>query len=104
MKLASNPIFRAITGDCGELLGSYSRMLEIPPTSVPKTGIVGIRSLPFKTVFSPEELNDGIVSLSEVSATWLDEQVQIYALHSFIPSSKRVGEIILAKVQTIQSK
>jgi hypothetical protein len=94
-KLGSNQIFRAITGDCGQLLGSYSRMLAIPPTSVPKTAIVGVCGLPFKTVFFPEEVNDGIVSLSEVSAEWLDEQVQVYALHSFIPSSRRVGEIIL---------
>jgi hypothetical protein len=101
IKLGSNLIFRAITGDCGQLLGSYSRMSAIPPTSVPKTSIVGVRALPFKTFFSPEEVNDGVVSLSEVSAEWINEQVQVNSVHSFISSNKQVGEIVLEKVTSI---
>lgn len=97
-KLRSNYVFRALAGDCGQLLGSYARMVEISPTSVPTTAIVGVCGLPFKTVFSQEEVNDGLVSLSEVSAGWLNDQVQVPVLHSFMPSSRRVGEIILEKV------
>jgi len=98
IKLSTNIIFRAITGDCGQLLGSSSRMLAIPPTSVPNTAIVGVCGLPFKTVFSKEEPNDGIVSVSEVTADWLDEQVQVRIPHSFICSSRRVGKIILDRL------
>ena len=97
-KLGANYIFRALTGDCGQLLGSYAKMAQIPPTSVPTTAIVGVCGLPFKTVFSKDEVNDGVVSLAEVSADWLNELVQVHALHSFMPSSRRVGEIILEKV------
>jgi len=103
IKFGSNHIFRAITGDCGQLLGSYSRMLAIPPTSVPKTSIVGVCALPFKTVFTPEEINDGIVSLFEVSADWINEQVQVHSGHTFISSNRQVGYLILDKVASIST-
>jgi hypothetical protein len=102
-KFGSNLLFRTITGDCGQLLGSNSRMMKIPQTSIPKTAVIGVCRLPFKTVFHPEEVNDGIVSLSEVSADWLNDQVKVHTLHSFLPSSRRVGEIILGKILTITS-
>jgi hypothetical protein len=97
-KFGSNPVFRAITGDCGQLLGSSSRMGAIGSNSAPVTAIVGVRGLLCKTGYFAGEVNDGIVSLSEVSAEWLNDQVQVHAVHTLLPSSRRVGEIILGKI------
>lgn len=101
-RLRNNFIYRAITRDCGQLLGSDARMQAIPPTSVPTTAIVGVCELPFSTVFSPEEVNDGIVSLSEVSENWINDQVKVNIPHSFIPASRRVGDIILDRINQMQ--
>ena len=97
-RFGSNPVFRAITGDCGQLLGSSSRMGAIEQSAVPVTAIVGVRGLPRKTGSFAGEVNDGVVSLSEVSAEWLDDQVQVSVVHTFLPSSRCVGEIILRKM------
>lgn len=42
--------------------------------------------------------NDGVVAVSEASAEWLRDQVEIDEIHTLIPASRRVGEIILRKV------
>jgi pimeloyl-ACP methyl ester carboxylesterase len=97
-KFGANPVFRAITGDCGQLLGSGVRMGAIGPTTIPTTAIVGVRGLPFITWPFADEVNDGIVSLAEVSAKWLSAQVPVQATHSLLPFSRRVGEIILEKM------
>lgn len=96
--LSSNPLFRAMTRDCGHLLGSDQRMKGIGIPQVQTTGIAGIKGLqgwlnPFKG-----EQNDGIVSLSEVSAGWLTEQVTLPLIHSMLPSSKSVARIILERM------
>jgi pimeloyl-ACP methyl ester carboxylesterase len=97
-KLGSNVIFRAATGDCGRLLGNSSSMAAIAPISVPTTAIVGIRGLPWRPDPFEGEPNDGVVSLSEVGADWLVDQVQIPTVHTLLPSTKRVAEIILARL------
>jgi uncharacterized protein YbbK (DUF523 family) len=97
-KFGANPVFRAITGDCGQLLGSGRRMRAIAATAIPTTAIVGVRGLPFMTWPFADEVNDGIVSLSEVSAEWLKDQVPVVATHSLLPYSRQVGEIILDKI------
>jgi hypothetical protein len=98
-RFGKNTLFRLVTSDCGQLLGSETRMKAIPPTDVAKTAIIGIDKRRINPIFSPEEKNDGIVSIDEVSAEWLKDQAQVEMLHSFMPSSKRVAEIILEKLK-----
>lgn len=93
-RLSSNLLYRAITGDCGQLLASVEDMGAIGPTEVPTTAIVGVRSLPWRPDPFAGELSDGVVAVSEASAEWLRDQVQIEAIHTVVPSSRRVGEII----------
>ncbi len=98
-KLHGNLIYRVLTRDCGQLLGSPTRMAEIGPVSVPTTSIAGVRGgLPSKRGPFRGELNDGLVSISEVSAEWITDQVRIPIVHTFLPSCKRVAEIILERV------
>lgn len=98
-KLHSNLIYRVLTRDCGHLLGSATRMSEVGPVSVPTTSIAGVRDgLPSKRGLFRGELNDGVVAVSEVSAEWIADQVRIPIIHTFLPSCKRVAEIILERV------
>jgi hypothetical protein len=98
-KLHRNLIYRVLTGDCGQLLGSTTRMSEVGPVSVPTTSIAGVRDgLPSKRGLFKGELNDGLVSISEVSTEWITDQVRIPIIHTFLPSCKRVAEIILERV------
>lgn len=96
--LSSNVIFRAVTRDCGHLLGSEERMQRIGIPQVPVIGIAGVKG--FSKWLSPfgQEPNDGIVSLSEVTAEWLSGQVKLPIVHSLLPSSARVAHIILRQV------
>lgn len=97
-RLCGNLLYRALTQDCGQLLGSAQRMSEVGAVSVPTTAIVGVRGISWRRGPFGSELNDGVVSVSEVTANWLSEQIQIPVVHACLPSSKRVAEIILERV------
>lgn len=93
-----NRVYRALTRDCGQLLGSAQRMSAVGPVSVATTSIVGVggparRSGPFRG-----ELNDGVVALSEVSAGWIADQVQVSTIHTLLPMSRGVARIILERL------
>ena len=94
-RLQNNKLFRIFTGDCGQLLGSKDRMNAIGPPAVPVTGIVGTRGISNRFGIFGDEVNDGLVSVSEVSAPWLTHCVQVPVFHTLLPSSARVANIIL---------
>jgi pimeloyl-ACP methyl ester carboxylesterase len=98
--LQSNRLYRALTRDCGQFLGSKERMSAVGPVSVPTTSIAGVGG-PSRT-FSPfrGELNDGVVSVSEVSAHWITDQVQLPIIHTLLPMSRGVAQIILERLAT----
>jgi hypothetical protein len=93
-----NPIYQRLTGDCGQLLGSATRMAAIGALTLPTTSIVGIRGLTGRSSPFKDELNDSIVALSEVSAEWLTDQVHLPTYHTLLPASLRVAAIILARL------
>lgn len=97
-RLAKNRLFCAATRDCGALLASAERMSAIPRPAVPTTAIVGIGGPAFARGPFGFEPNDGIVSLSEVSAEWLDDQVRVPIVHGWLPASARVAEVVLARL------
>jgi pimeloyl-ACP methyl ester carboxylesterase len=96
--LQQNPLFLALTGDCGQLLGSQERMLTIPSSPVPTVAIIGTGgSQGWFTPFG-DETNDGVVAVQEVLADWLAEEIHVPVVHTFLPSSHLVSEIILNKL------
>ena len=97
-KLQRNWIFRMLAGDSGQLLASPTRMAQIEPGSIPVTCILGVAG--WKGWPSPfrDEMNDGIVSVSEASAEWIAEEVRIPAFHTYLPSNSRVSKIILERI------
>ena len=96
--LQSNLLFKWITRDCGRLLGSEVRMSQIGPVSCPTTGIAGVRGFSGKRSPFKDEANDGIVALSEVSADWIADQVQVSVAHTFMPSSQKVARLIAERL------
>ena len=94
-RLQNYGLFRILTGDCGQLLGSVDRMNAIGPPAVPVTGIVGTRGISNRFGIFGDEVNDGLVSVSEVSAPWLTRCVEVPVFHTLLPSSALVADIIL---------
>ena len=97
--LKDNPLYRALTRDCGQMLASEERMNRIGPVSAPLTGVIGVRG--FRSHHGPfgHEVNDGIVSVAEVSAAWITDEVAVPVVHTLLPSSRRVAEIILKRIE-----
>ncbi len=101
-KLRRNWIFRVLAGDCGQLLASTERMAQIEAgtvsvNNVPVVSIVGVRG--WRGRLSPfgDEINDGIVAVSEVSAAWITEVVRVPVFHTYLPSSGQVAGVVLER-------
>jgi hypothetical protein len=97
-KLRHRLPFRLATGDCGQLLGSAVRMAAVGPVSVPTTAIVGTRGLPVGLGPFKGEPNDGVVAVSEARAPWIGKVVEVPVLHTFLPYSSQVSELIASWV------
>lgn len=98
-RLRSNPVFRTLTGDCGQLLGSSERMREIKAPSVPVTAVIGTRAAPRALGLFGSEPNDGIVSASETFANWIEDRVEIPVVHTLLPSSLEAADAILRRLK-----
>ena len=96
--LQANRIFRALTRDCGQLLGSRPRMASIGSVSVPTTSIAGVGGPRRKAGPFRGEPNDGVVALSEVSASWIADEVHLSTIHALLPMSTRAAAIILERL------
>ncbi len=98
-RMGSNPLYRLLTGDCGRMLGSIERMAAVGPPAVPVTAVVGVKGWSPLAALLPNESNDGIVTVSEASAPWLTDVVQVPVTHTFLPSDARVTAIILQRLR-----
>ncbi|QYJ80171.1 esterase/lipase family protein [Shewanella acanthi] len=97
-KLSPNILFRTLTRDCGQMLASSERMAAVGAIVYPTTSIVGVMGISWKQGPFHGDENDGVVSVSEVSADWLTDEVKLPIVHSFLPSSKQVAGVILARL------
>jgi hypothetical protein len=97
--MASNPLYRLLTGDSGLMLGSAQRMGDIGVPAVPVTAVVGVKGWSLVSGLLPREVNDGVVTLSEASAPWLTDVVQVPVTHTFLPSDSRVTAVILQRLR-----
>ena len=96
--LRRNWLFRLATRDCGQLLSSETRMLEIAPCNVPITSFVGTHGFHGKLSPFGDEVNDGVVTASEVAAEWISEEVQVPVVHSWMPASKKIAQLIIDRI------
>ncbi len=52
---------------------------------------------PFLLAFDLEP-NDGVVAVGEVSAGWIANEIRVPVVHTLLPSSKHVAELILERI------
>ena len=98
VRMQRNVLYRALAGDCGQLLASPERMNDIGALREFTTSIVGIcRIANGKGPFGNEP-NDGIVSVGEASASWLSDQRQVPVFHTLLPASGKVAKLILREI------
>ena len=97
-KMRRNIVFRAVTQDCGQLLGSDDRMAGIA-TVARTTSIIGTKGITGKLSPFGDEPNDGVVSVSETRAAWITDEVQVPIVHTLLPASPTVADIILQKLR-----
>lgn len=95
-------LYRAATGDCGQLLARDPRMEAIGPTCVPTVAIMGIRGLRGTRRAFGMEPNDGVVAISELRAPWIAEERHVPVMHTFLPSSSRVSDILLEHLEALK--
>ncbi len=100
-KLQRNWVYRVLTRDCGALLGSHARMAQIGVGLIPTTSILGTAGWRGKLSPFGNEMNDGIVSVSEASVDWIDEVIHLSVIHTYMPSSKHVACLILERIASI---
>lgn len=98
-KLRRRWIYRALTGDAGQLLASSERMAKIGALSASTTSVLGTKGIRGK--YSPflHEENDGVVAVSELTADWISEEIRVPVTHTFLPSSSRVADILIQKLK-----
>ncbi len=96
--LGRHPIFRALTRDCGAMLGSPERMAAVPGGTVPTTAVAGTRGMAWSRRCFGKTPNDGIVAVPETSAPWIEEYHQVPVIHTFLPSSRLVAAIVGGRI------
>jgi pimeloyl-ACP methyl ester carboxylesterase len=101
-RLQGNRLYRAATGDCGQLLACDDRMEAIGPTAGRVTAIIGVNGMRITRGHFGEETNDGIVALSELQAPWITEERRVPVVHTFLPSSRRVAELLLEHLDALR--
>lgn len=97
--LRGNLLYRAMTGDCGQLLGLPGRMEQVGPLAIPTTCIAGTQGIPGALPPFHAQPNDGVVSVCETLAPWASKNMTVPVAHTFLPASKKVGQIILEDLQ-----
>lgn len=98
--LSRNWLFRLATQDCGQLLSSEERMQQIAPCSVPVTSFVGTKGLHGRYTPFGDEVNDGVVTESEIQAAWISEAIQVPVVHSWMPASRCISKLILERISS----
>ncbi|MEM8831963.1 MAG: alpha/beta hydrolase [Cyanobacteria bacterium P01_G01_bin.19] len=88
------PPFRWWTGQCGYNLTDPNFFASLPPIKSPYTTVAGTGG--HRGIFSPfgDELNDGIVALSETRLSDRDRLVQLPVLHTFMMNDLRVQKTV----------
>lgn len=98
-KLQQQWLYRLLTGDCGQLLASDERMARVAALTIPTTSIVGIKGINGK--YSPffDELNDGVVAVSELAADWIGKEIRVPVMHTLLPASRLVADLVLKNLK-----
>ncbi len=94
-RLGPSFLFRALAGECGQLLGSKERMAQLGTSADPVTAVIGVRGVTGRRSPFGEEANDSMVAVSEASAPWLTRKIEIPVIHTLLPASSKTARIIV---------
>lgn len=83
-------LFRWATGECGRFLASPHSISAMSPPVVPYTIIAGTAGPRHPRLAFGEELNDGIVAVSETRIRDDDQPLLVPVYHSFLMDDRRV--------------
>lgn len=101
-RFKNNPLWRSLGGDCGQVVGTPSRMNLIGALSMATTAIIGTRGFGGRLSPFGNEINDTSLAVSEVSAPWLSDVVEVKVIHTLMPLSRSVSEIISQKLSFLR--
>lgn len=85
--------YRALHGDCGQMLADPTRIDAIPHPAVPTTAVAGTRGWHGRRSPFGDEPNDGVVAVSEAALDGA-ELVQLPLPHTFLMNGRGVAELI----------
>jgi pimeloyl-ACP methyl ester carboxylesterase len=88
------PLFKWMTGDCGQLLASPSAMGKIPFPEVPTTCVYGTRGYAGPLALAGRHVNDGMMAVDEIDPGRYSDAVSVPVSHPFIPTHPRVIDVI----------
>jgi hypothetical protein len=92
-------LYRRLSGDCGALLASEARMAMLPAAPPNTTSIVGTAGPRQRFGAFGGAVNDGVVSLDEVRAEGLTDEILVAQVHTLLPASPSVAKAILSRLQ-----
>jgi hypothetical protein len=92
--------FRAINGDAGRMLASTERMESLPRPPVSYTVVAGTSGP--RGSWSPfgDEVNDGLVAVSETRMGGDEEFIELPILHPFMPYDRRILRLVAERGAT----
>ncbi|HEU4952841.1 MAG TPA: hypothetical protein VFT46_12900 [Holophagaceae bacterium] len=97
-RLAHRPIYRALTGDAGQLLADGDRMNGLDALDLPTTVIAGTAGPRSMRAPFGRELNDGVVALSETRLAGAELHA-LPLLHTFLMNSAKVADLIASQAR-----
>jgi len=92
------PLFRWLTGDCGQVLAADARMQAVTFPAVATMCIYGTNGYAGPFALAGRTPNDGMVSVDEVDPRRFKDTLSVRATHPFIATSRAVIEAIGSRV------
>ena len=92
-RLRRAPLYRALTGDSGQLLADPRRLEALGPPGIPTTVVAGTAGPRHPKGPFGQEPNDGVVALSEARLQGAAFR-PLPLLHTFMMNSARVADLI----------
>lgn len=97
-RLQSQPLFKALAGDSGQLLADLERIEAMAGLSTPTTVVAGTASPKLARRIFGAEPNDGVVALSEARLQGAELRA-LPLLHTFLMNSAQVADLIAAQAR-----
>lgn len=103
MRLAQRRWYRWLTRESGQVLASPAAMAGLGAPAVRTIAIAGAGGWWATPARMARVRHDGVVSIDEVTAPWLDELHMVPVPHSLLPMSRHTSDLVLARLAGLAS-